>query len=116
MGSGTGAIRPSSPNSIRIRGPGRQSARRRTPVRTPTRRLTCLSSRPINKAERGANEDLARASGPSAHVDRLPRDEARVVAAEKGDDRGDVLRLAHTPQWDLRRRADLERLEVDPHP
>src|SRR5258708_29202001 len=52
---------------------------------------------------------------PTPDVDRLAGDKARLIAAKKGDDIGNVLRLSHATERDLRRRSNLEGLEVDPH-
>src|SRR5258708_5015493 len=52
---------------------------------------------------------------PTPDVDRLAGDKARLIAAKEGDDIGDVLRLPHPTERDLRRRTNLEGIEVDPH-
>src|SRR6267143_330089 len=56
-----------------------------------------------------------RALWPPTHVNRLPRHETGLVAAQKRDHVGDVLWLADAAERDLRGGAQLEGLEVDAH-
>src|SRR5260370_39006892 len=77
------------------------------PRRSPTRGTT-LEGRTSLLTQRACLR-------PSAHVNRLARNEAGLVAAQEGDHARDVLRLADAAQRYLRGCAQLEGLVVHSH-
>src|ERR1700716_110649 len=81
---------------------------------------TASSNAASQMAQRSNSPELAegpkRTLRPAPDVDRLTGNEAGFVAAEKSDHARDVFGLPDPAQGDLRRRAELERLVIHPHP
>src|SRR5260370_1359394 len=80
-----------------------------------TRSSAALSPAPATAYSACARRRRKDRSRASARVDRLPRNEARFVAAEERDHVGDVLRLSGAAEGRLRCRAEREALDVDGH-